>query len=116
MLNHQKQCDQNEVEANFFAANLLLPQCVLKELLLKRGNITKDYLKSKFSISEEAAEKYLSRINGRGFDYLVNEYDDIIINKAKKFLDNEIKNTRRYQLLIEEEMQDKRNSWLYEQR
>ena len=116
VLNHQKQCDQNEVEANFFAANLLLPQCVLKELLLKRGNITKDYLKSKFSISEEAAEKYLSRINGRGFDYLVNEYDDIIINKAKKFLDNEIKNTRRYQLLIEEEMQDKRNSWLYEQR
>lgn len=114
VLNHKKQCAQNEVEANFFAANLLLPQCVLKELVLKRGDITKDYLKNKFSISEEAAEKYLSRINGRGFDYFKNEYDDIIINKAKKFLDNEIKNSRRYQQLIDENMQQERNDWLYD--
>lgn len=114
VLNHKKQSAKNEVEANFFAANLLLPQCILKELVLKRGDITKDYLKNKFSISEEAAEKYLSKINGRGFDYFKNEYDDIIINKTKKFLDNEIKNSRRYQMKIEDEMQEERNNWLYE--
>ena len=98
----------------FFAANLLLPECVLKELLQKRGNITKEYLMNKFSISEEAAEKYLSKVNGRGFDYFKNDYDDIIINKARSFLNNEIKNSKRYQMMIEEEMQEKRNNWMYE--
>ena len=114
VLKHKKQCDKNEVEANFFAANLLLPECILKELLQKRGDITKEYLKDKFSISEESAEKYLSRINGRGFDYFKNEYDDIIINKARIFLNNEIKNSRRYQIMIEDQMQEERNNWMYE--
>lgn len=114
VLNHKNQCDQNEVEANFFAANLLLPQCVLKELIQKRGDITKAYLKDKFSISEESAEKYLARVNGRGFDYFKNEYDDIIINKTRNFLNKEIKNSRRYQKMIEDEMQEERNNWMYE--
>ena len=114
VLKHKDQCNKNEVEANFFAANLLLPECVLKELLQKRGNITKEYLMNKFSISEEAAEKYLSKVNGRGFDYFKNDYDDIIINKARSFLNNEIKNSKRYQMMIEEEMQEKRNNWMYE--
>jgi hypothetical protein len=114
VLNHRCQSDQNEIEANFFAANLLLPQCILKELLIKRGDITKDYLKGKFSISEEAATKYLARINGRGFDYFKNEYDDIILEKSKKFLDNEIRNSRLFQLQLEDEMQEKRGNWMYE--
>ena len=114
VLNHKKQCGQNEVEANFFAANLLLPQCPLKELVSKREDITKDYLQNKFSISEEAAEKYLSRINGRGFDYFKNEYDDIILFKSAEFLQREIKNSRKYQVSIEDEMQEERNNWLYE--
>ena len=114
VLKHKKQCGQNEVEANFFAANLLLPQCVLKELVSKREDITKDYLQNKFSISEEAAEKYLSRINGRGFDYFKNEYDDIILFKSAEFLQREIKNSRKYQVSIEDEMQEERNNWLYE--
>ena len=114
VLNHRCQSDQNEIEANFFAANLLLPQCILKELLIKRGDITKDYLKGKFSISEEAATKYLARINGRGFDHFKNEYDDIILEKSKKFLDNEIRNSRLFQIQLEDEMQEKRSNWMYE--
>lgn len=114
VLNHRCQSDQNEIEANFFAANLLLPQCILKELLIKRGDITKDYLKGKFGISEEAATKYLARINGRGFDYFKNEYDDIILGKSKKFLDNEIRNSRLFQIQLEDEMQEKRSNWMYE--
>ena len=114
VLNHKCQSDQNEIEANFFAANLLLPQCILKELLTKRGDITKDYLKGKFSISEEAATKYLARINGRGFDYFKNEYDDIILEKSKKFLDNEIRKSRLFQMKLEDDMQEKRNDWMYE--
>ena len=100
--------------SKFFAANLLLPQCILKELLIKRGDITKDYLKGKFSISEEAAAKYLARINGRGFDYFKNEYDDIILEKSKLFLNNEIKNSKFFQIKLEDEMQEKRNDWMYE--
>ncbi len=114
VLNHKKQCAQNEIEANFFAANLLLPQCILKELVLKKGDITKDYLQSKFSISAEAAERYLSKISGREFEYFKNEYDDIIITKANKFLNKEIKNSKRYQQLIDDDMQLERNNWLYD--
>lgn len=114
VLKHKNQCGQNEVEANFFAANLLVPQCILKELLNRRGDITIDYLKNKFSISGEAAEKYLLGVNARGFEYFKNEYDDIIVTKARKFLNDEIRNSRLFQMSIDEEMQEKRNNWMYE--
>ena len=33
VLKHTTQCDKNESEANFFASQLLAPQCVLKQLI-----------------------------------------------------------------------------------
>ena len=114
ILNHTTQSDQNEIEANFFAANLLLPGCILKELKSKRDYIDLDYLKNKFSISHEAASKFFSNINSKGFDYFNNEYDDIIIAKADAFLKAETRNSRRLEFLEEEELQNERDSWLYE--
>ena len=73
-----------------------------------------DYLKNKFSISHEAASKFFSNINSKGFDYFNNEYDDIIIAKADAFLKAETRNSRRLEFLEEEELQNERDSWLYE--
>lgn len=114
VLGHKEQSQKNEVEANFFAANLLLPRCILKELINKRDDITRDYIKIKFGISNEATEKFFSNINSNGFNYFSNEYDDIILLKSKKFISSEIKNSRKNQQIIDDEMQEKRNSWLYE--
>ena len=73
-----------------------------------------DYLKNKFSISHEAASKFFPSINSKGFDYFNNEYDDIIIAKADAFLKAETRNSRRLEFLEEEELQNERDSWLYE--
>lgn len=115
VLNHKgQQSDQFEIEANFFAANLLLPRCLLKELVNKRDFIDLNYLQKKFSISKEASEKFFSNINSRGFNYFQNEYDDIILAKCEKFINSEIKDSKKMQLLDEESMQAERDNWLYE--
>lgn len=114
ILNHKDQADQNEIEANFFAANLLLPRCILKELKSKRDYIDINYLQNKFSISKEASEKFFSNINSRGFEFFQNEYDDIILAKADKFINKETMNSQKRELLYEEEMQIERDSWLYD--
>lgn len=114
ILNHKNQSDQNEIEANFFAANLLLPRCILKELLEKRDFIDKKYIQDKFGISGEAADKYFSNINSRGFQFYKNEYDDIIVAKADNFIKKETGNSNKSIILSEEEMQLERDKWLYE--
>lgn len=112
VLNHENQSDQNEIEANFFAANLLVPKCILKELKTYKRNFTKEYLVNKFGISNEAASRYFNSINNNAIN-LKNEYDDIIIKKSEKFIKSEIKNTDLFKQLEDEEMQEKRDQWLY---
>ncbi len=114
VLNHMGQSDQNEVEANFFAANLLLPRCILKELIKKRDFVDKKYLQNKFGISKEASEKFFSNMSSRGFEFFENEYDDIILKKANKFIQRETFNSNKNVLQYEEEMQMERDKWLYE--
>ncbi len=114
ILKHTGQSSQNEVEANFFAANLLLPRCIIKELKNKRDFIDINYLQNKFSISKEASEKFFSNINSRGFEFFTNEYDDIILAKADDFLKKETRNSLKLELLDEEEMQIERDKWLYD--
>lgn len=114
ILKHRGQSAQNEVEANFFAANLLLPRCILKELKNKRDFIDITYLQNKFSISKEASEKFFSNINSKGFEFFKNEYDDIILAKADDFIKKETRNSLKLELLDEEEMQNERDKWLYD--
>lgn len=114
ILKHELQSDQNEVEANFFAANLLLPRCVLKELLKKRDSIDVNYLQKKFGISKESANKYFNNMNGRGFEFFSNEFDDIILLKADNFIKSETENSIKKMIEDEEEMQIERDKWLYE--
>mgnify|MGYP005798858809 FL=1 len=80
VLKHTTQCDKNESEANFFASQLLAPQCVLKQLIKNGAKITPTYLSEKFRISKEASENCI-HILGKVIDneFITTDYDDIII-------------------------------------
>ena len=80
VLNHTTQCDKNETEANFFASQLLAPQCVLKQLVKTGANITPLYLSEKFKISKEASENCLHTLSKViDNEFITTDYDDIII-------------------------------------
>lgn len=87
VLGHTKQCDKNEQEANFFASQILVPQCVLKQLVKNGAKVTSNYLSKKFKISKEASENCiitLSKVIDN--EYLITEYDDIIVNMFKPYI------------------------------
>ena len=80
VLKHTTQCDKNEAEANFFASQLLAPQCVLKQLVKSGANINPLYLSEKFKISKEASENCLHTLSKViDNEFITTDYDDIII-------------------------------------
>ena len=87
VLNHTTQCDKNEAEANFFAAQLLAPQCVLKDLVKNGAKITPLYLSEKFKISKEASENCINTL-GKVIDneFITTDYDDIVIQLFKPYI------------------------------
>ncbi len=87
---------------------------VQKELIKRKDNFSKEYIKNKFGLSQEVTDKFFSNINSRGFNYFTNEYDDIIIEKSKKFLERESRNSKKYMYEYEDQLQKERDSWLYE--
>ncbi len=91
-----------------------LYRSVQKELIKRKDNFSKEYIKNKFGLSQEATDKFVSNINSRGFNYFINEYDDIIIEKSKKFLERESRNSKKYMYEYEGQLQKERDSWLYE--
>ena len=112
ILNHKNQGVIEETEAHTFASQLLLPQCVLKELFRGGKKITTTYLKEKFGLSEKAAQSCLKLVGNK----LENEYDalydDIILQKCSNFIKNELSGID--SPYYEDEMNDIRNSWLYD--
>ena len=87
VLKHTTQCDKNESEANFFASQLLAPQCVLKQLIKNGAKITPTYLSEKFRISKEASENCI-HILGKVIDneFITTDYDDIVIQLFKPYI------------------------------
>lgn len=104
-LNHTIQCNKNEIEANFFASQLLAPQCVLKQLLKNGAKITSAYISEKFKLSKEASENCIYVLNKViDNDFLITDYDDIIIELFKPYIEkdysydsyfNELENRRK---------------------
>ena len=80
-----------EVEANYFAAQLLMPEQLLRELQKRGVFISKDFLKKTFGVSSPAAEKRIATIDKTNFGWYSKaekEYDDIILQKYSSFLDS----------------------------
>ena len=113
VLKHNNQGPIEEAEAHAFASQLLLPQCLLKALFRGGKPITIPYLMNKFGLSEKAAISCLKLVKNKLESDYDAMYDDIILKKCDEFLKSELK-TVDNRNNFSDEMDDKRNQWLYE--
>ena len=113
ILDHKEQNEKTEIEANTFASQLLLPQCLLKTLITAGKRITIPYLQNKFGLSISAAKSCLKLVEkklDRDYDA---EYDDIILRKCNAFIEQELSEINNYNNYYEDEyMNEERNKWL----
>lgn len=103
-----------EVEANFFSAQLLMPEQIIRELLHRGVGINKTFIQNYFGVSEEAAQKRIETLAKTNYEWRSREekeFDDIILMKYSAFI-NSIKPKYSYfDYDYEEEMQKQRDSW-----
>lgn len=113
--------DQYEREANYFAACLLTPEAVINRLKALGCRITKEFLMSKFDVSEAAAEirlKTLRKNSSRYISYWKREtsLDNAVLLKFSDFISKVAPRRMSYEeeFRYEEDMQEERNRWLAE--
>lgn len=111
VLGHKKHSINNEKEADTFASQLLLPHCVLEQLVKLGKSITETYLKDKFGLSNEAAHISKLHVGKKINANAVNDLEDIILTMYKDFIDTETYNTKYRYYEEDEEMETVRNSW-----
>ena len=103
-----------EIETNFFAAQILMPEQVLRELGRRGVRITKRFLMEHFEVSETAAQKRidtLAKTNAEWRSRAEKEYDDIILLKFSAFIDAICPRKDIFDYEDEYEMQRKRDQW-----
>lgn len=119
-LGHKYSCSENygsyEVETNFFAAQLLMPEQLIRELNRRGVNINIDSLQKYFGVSKEAANKRLVTLSKTDYEWKKREekeFDGTILYKYSKFLDNIKPST--FESIDwydeEEELQHERDKW-----
>lgn len=81
-LGHTKDEDIEEVEAHFFASQLLMPEYTIHMIGVERGKVTSDDLVELFGVSDESARKRIKTMNKKsGVSY---SNIDIEIWKSQK--------------------------------
>ena len=103
-----------EVETNYFAAQLLMPEQILREFQRRGTKITHDFLQNRFGVSNQAADKRISTLaktNAEWRSRMEKEFDDIILLKYTPFLDSISPIQNRYDFEDEYIQQQERNSW-----
>lgn len=80
-----------EVEANYFAAQLLMPEQLIRQLQLRGIIVTKEMIIELFGVSNEAAGKRLNTLCKQSIrSDEEREFDDIIVNKFREWLNKQI--------------------------
>ena len=93
-LNHPlnpEQYSNKEIEAHFFAAQILMPEQIILELIRRGEKITSKFLQEKFEVSREAAEKRLKTMSKINWEWRTEEekfFDECIIKKFEAFLNS----------------------------
>jgi len=113
----REEYEKQEIEANFFAAQLLMPDQIIWELVERYHlSITESFLQKQFEVSKEAADKRIETLS-KQFDYRntrdAKENGDLIVLKFGSFI-NSLKPSGYYKRSSyedEEEMQKERDSW-----
>lgn len=113
VLKHKQQGQIEEIEADTFASQLLLPQCLLKKLFDNNIQVTVNYIINKFGLSKLAAESCLRLVSKKLENQYEAYYDDIIIYKCSKFINNEIRNNIKSNY-YDNDIEEERNNWLYD--
>lgn len=101
-----------EVETNFFVAQLLMPKQIINELFNREVIIDQTFLVENFKVSKEAADKRLDHLNKvREFSYKKKEvyFDDIILKKYGNFIDGIKKPIDNFEDYYEKELE--RQQW-----
>lgn len=101
-----------EVEANYFTAQILMPEQILREIVKREVLLDSKFLMEHFSVSEEAAIKRITNLNKiRDFNRSREEveYDDIIIMKYLAFIDSIKRSILNFE--YDWERQQERNMW-----
>lgn len=107
-----------ELEANCFAAQILMPEQLIRECIKRGKRNSIEFLKNSFDVSEEAAikrRKTLANTNPEWKRRTEKEYDDIILLRYASFLDVIApKYDNKYSSYYYEDeyaQQERRNSW-----
>ncbi len=107
--------DRQEIEANFFTAQTIMPEQIIR-LFQKRGtSINRSFIKNTFGTSDEAAQKRIETLAKTSAEWrsrAEKEFDDVILFKFNSYINRicPIKSDY-YDSEYEEDMQNKRNSW-----
>lgn len=108
---YQKQ----EVETNFFAAQLLMPEQLIREFQKRGKRIDINFLIETFGVSKQAAEKRIRTLN-KNLNLTQEEkiYDDLIVEKYRVWLNSKIPEVNEINMFYDdEEKQRERENWSY---
>ena len=107
-----------ELEANCFAAQILMPEQLLRECSKRGIIISEQFITNSFSVSHDAADKRIKTLANTSYEWRSREekeFDDIILLKYAHKL-NEIapmpKYNNYYDYDVEYDRQRERDSWL----
>ena len=106
-----------ELEANFFAAQLLMPKQIVNELIRRGCKLSENFLISNFGVSKEAASIRLKFIRNNFEKNTTNDifsYDDIILMKFKKYISSIVpkKSYKSFTWEAEYKKQKERDTWI----
>ena len=103
------------VETNYFAAQLLMPEQILREFQKRGRRIDKYFLMTIFGVSEQAAIKRIENLNQITWErsQIEKEYDDIILNKYLSWINSIVPNNIDHLFADDEERQNVREQWRY---
>jgi hypothetical protein len=111
---------KQELEANCFAAQMLMPEQILRECIKRGKSITVDYIAQSFKVSREAATKRKKTLANTTYEWrsrAEQQYDDLIVLKYASMIDRIAqKNLYGYDFDDEYERQSERESWFTDSR
>jgi len=124
ILGHELNLDRNnklygvqEVKANCFAAQVLMPEQLLRECSKRGKKLSEDFIMQSFGVSWEAARKRRNTLARTVYEWHSREesrYDDIILIKYAEALNRIAPVPYQYSYSFEDdyEREQERNSWL----
>ena len=107
-----------ELEANCFAAQLLMPEQILRECVNRHKKLNVDFIMESFDVSDEAADKRRKTLANTVYEWKSREekeFDDIILMRYAQKINEIAPKPREYDYFDYEndyEKQKERDSWL----